>query len=81
MRKQDGAILGTIAGFIIGVPASYFFQSGAIRAKLSVAAYLEHLPELLKAYPSDIFPPILLTCGIFALAGWLIGTRLATFKS
>lgn len=76
MTNGRNAFLGFLAGVILGVPASYFMQSGVVRAKLSLGAYIGHLPELVSKYPQDMLPPVLISCAVLGIAGWLVGGRL-----
>jgi hypothetical protein len=76
--KDARGLIGLIAGLLLGVPASYFLQSGMLRAKLSLSAYLTHLPELLSKQGGDIFPPVLLSCVILGAVGWFVGRKIGT---
>jgi hypothetical protein len=85
MREQEALVdksatglMGLIFGAILGVPASYFIQSGAVRAKMSLTAYLTNLPDLLAKYPGDMLPPVLISCAVFAVGGWLLGRKMGT---
>ena len=75
MDRNRRGLLGLLGGVLLGVPASYYLQSGMLRAKVSLAAYLTHLPELLNRYGSDVFPPLLLTCAVLGAIGWFLGRR------
>ena len=41
-----GRIVGSVVGFIVAIPTSYFFQDSMIRSKMSLGDYLEMLPKL-----------------------------------
>ena len=69
---------GLVIGLAIGLPASYFLQSGIIRAKLSLGAYLVHLPELMSKYPGDILPPVIISCVVLGVTGWFVGRRMSS---
>ena len=73
MDRNARGLMGLLAGLVIGVPISYYFQSGMVRAKLSLGAYISHLPELLGQSGQDIFPPLLLSCAVLGAAGWFVG--------
>lgn len=40
---------GVLVGAVLGYPVSYFFQSGALRAKLSLGGYVEHFQDVLQS--------------------------------
>lgn len=75
MDRDARGLIGLVAGLIIGVPASYFLQSGMLRAKLSLGAYITHLPELLSNSGGDVFPPLLLSCAVLGVLGWFVGRK------
>jgi hypothetical protein len=80
MDKSATGLMGLIFGAILGVPASYFIQSGAVRAKMSLTAYLTNLPDLLAKYPGDMFPPVLISCAVFGVGGWFLGRKIGTSR-
>jgi len=47
-RKTSFAPLGVLIGIIFGYPLSYYFQPEALRMKLSMGGYVEHIGEVLK---------------------------------
>jgi hypothetical protein len=75
MDRDVRGLAGLLAGLFVGIPASYYLQSGMIRAKLSLGSYVTHLPELLKNYGGDVFPPLLLSCAVLGTVGWFVGRR------
>jgi hypothetical protein len=52
-----GAIIGLFAGLLFGYPVSYFFQPGALRAKFSMADYIQHIGDIMshQPKPGDFF--------------------------
>ena len=70
--------LGLVIGLVLGVPGSYYFQSGALKAKMSLGSYLGNLPDLLSKYPGDVFPPLLICCALLGVAGWFIGRQMGS---
>ena len=75
MNRDERGLVGLIADLVIGVPASYYLQSGMIRAKLSLGGYLVHLPELLGNHGGDVFPPLLLSCAVLGAVGWFVSRQ------
>ena len=75
MDRDARGLVGLVVGLLIGVPASYYLQSGMLRAKVSLGAYVTHLPELLSRYGGDVFPPLLLSCAVLAVLGWFVGRK------
>ena len=78
MTNGRNAFLGFVIGLFLGIPASYFLQSGVVRAKLSLGSYVGHLPELLTKYPGDMLPPVLISCAVLGFAGWFVGRLIRT---
>ena len=84
------ALLGLIIGAILGVPVSYYFQSGLIRAFVSLPSYtvtaLESLPQMLtqdsqtsefaKSIQSALTTPVYTSVAITAVLGLLLGLYL-----
>lgn len=62
-----------LIGLVLGVPMSYYFQPGLVRAKLSLTQYIGKLPELLGAEGGQFISPIVMSCLLFAIAGGVIG--------
>lgn len=75
MDRDARGLFGLVIGLVIGVPASYFLQSGILRAKLSLGAYITHLPELISQSGGDVFPPLLLSCAALGMVGWFVGRK------
>jgi len=46
MNKPSSVGVGALIGLLVGYPLSYFFQSGALRAKLSLGGYIEHISDV-----------------------------------
>ena len=76
-------ILGFI-GFLLGIPLSYFFQPGLIRAKFTCGEYITNLPQLLEGIlknPDDLGIQILLTlvitCAVTSIIFAVIGHAIA----
>ena len=72
------AILFAIAGFIIGIPISYWFQPKIIRAKLSLTDYIKTIPDFFSGQDSsnafgDFSGNLILSCVIFAVLFGVIG--------
>jgi len=74
MTKNED--FGLVIGIALGVPVSYNFQSGVLKAKMSLGSYLGNLPDLLSKYPGDIFPSLLISCALLGVAGWFIGRQM-----
>ncbi len=70
-RLNIWGLFGTLLGGAIGVPVSYWFQPGLLRAKVSFPDYLSHLSEVCER--SETFQPLVLAVVIFAVAGYAIG--------
>ena len=75
MDNDARGLVGLIVGLLVGIPASYYLQSGMLRAKISLGAYLSHLPELLDQNGGDVFPPLLLSCVALGAIGWFVGRK------
>lgn len=75
MDKDVRGFIGLIAGLLLGVPASYYLQSGMLRAKISLGAYVAHLPQLLQQGGGDVFLPLLLSCVVLGSLGWFVGRQ------
>ncbi len=39
--------MGAVIGLVLGYPLSYFFQPGALRAKMSLGDYISHISDIL----------------------------------
>jgi hypothetical protein len=69
------AVNGMIVGVILGYPLSYYFQSGAVRAKISLGQYIQQCFEIIGN--KDLLPAVFLgfvvAIGVCAAAGFFIG--------
>jgi hypothetical protein len=63
---------------LLGYPLSYYFQSGALRAKVSLGGYIENFSDVIGS--KDLLPTVLLgfivAIGVCGLAGYVIGQNL-----
>lgn len=48
MVKAKAAVEGLVIGLLLGYPLSYFVQPGALRAKVSIGEYIQHIGEVLQ---------------------------------
>lgn len=64
--------VGALIGLIVGYPLSYFFQSGALRAKVSLGTYIEHISDVLSGADTRGTAVIVwIGCVVvLALTGW-----------
>ncbi len=66
---------GAVVGALMGYPLSYFFQAGALRAKLSLGEYIQHINDVLN--DGDLGPTAIITvvgCAVgVAIVGWATG--------
>ena len=53
---------------VIGYPISYFFQSGMVRAKMTLPEYLQHIPDVFKTLENSDFSDI----GVTAIATMVV---------
>ena len=74
--------IGSLIGFFVGIPVSYWFQSEMVRAKFSVGDYLaKGIPEVLDALASgnmndnttSILITIVISCIVCSVVGWFLG--------
>jgi hypothetical protein len=49
MNRSPSLFLGGFIGLIVGYPLSYWFQPGALRTKLSLGGYVEHMSDVLQS--------------------------------
>lgn len=70
--------IGLIAGFLLGYPLSYFFQSGMLRGKLSLGGYIGNFFKVMGN--EDLLPAVIMgfivAIGVCGVAGYLIGKNL-----
>ncbi len=45
---MNGTAKGLLVGALVGYPLSYFFQPGALRAKISMGEYISHMGEIFR---------------------------------
>lgn len=66
---------GLFGGLILGYPVSYYFQSGALRAKLSLGQYIAKASEIVghEELRSAIVIGIVVAIAVCVGAGFFIG--------
>lgn len=71
-------LIGLIAGCLLGYPLSYFFQSRALQAKLSLGGYIEHFSDIIgdKDLLSAVIVGFIVAIGVCGVAGYVIGRNL-----
>lgn len=70
--------IGLIVGCVLGYPLSYYFQSGALQAKLSLGGYIEHFSDVIgdKNLLSAVIAGFIVAIGVCGVAGYVIGRNL-----
>jgi hypothetical protein len=70
--------IGLIAGCVLGYPLSYYFQSGALQAKLSLGGYIEHFSDIIgdQNLLSAVILGFIVAIGVCGVAGYVIGRNL-----
>lgn len=79
---QCSVIIGFVTGLILGYPVSYYFQPSALRAKLSLGAYIEHSSEIMrdKDLASSVVLGFFVAIGFCVVAGYFIGKAIEQKK-
>ena len=79
-KSETASVILGIIGFCVGIPLSYAFQPGLIRAKFTCGEYVTNLPQLIANIlkkPDDLGVQIILTlvitCGVTGIIGAFIG--------
>ena len=69
-------VAGLLVGALLGYPLSYYFQPGALRAKVSLGQYIEHIGEVVgnSELVSAVVIGFVVAMGAGAGIGWLIQT-------
>lgn len=70
--------IGLVAGVVLGYPLSYYFQPGALRAKLSLGGYIQHVSDVIgdKHLQSGVVLGFVIAIGVCAAVGFAIGRAL-----
>ena len=68
-----GAVIGFLAGTLLGYPISYFFQPGALRAKLSMADYIQSIGDVLNSRNDGIAMTAIVTWVICPIVFAVLG--------
>ncbi len=74
----SSAGVGALIGLLAGYPLSYLFQAGAVRAKLSLGDYIQHIGDVLKAehLAATAWGVWIGSVIVFALVGLMISAAL-----
>lgn len=69
------ATIGAVAGFILGYPVSYYFQSSVVRAKLSLGNYIAKASEIVgnKDLQSAVVLGFVVAIAVCVAAGVVLG--------
>lgn len=69
-------VIGAIAGALLGYPLSYYFQSAALRAKVSLGEYITHFSEITnsKELQSSIFVGFAVAIVVCTALGYWFGS-------
>lgn len=49
MNRGALSAAGLLLGAVLGYPISYFFQPGALRAKMSLGDYVQHIGDIMQS--------------------------------
>jgi hypothetical protein len=83
LMKTAGTLGGLLIGALIGYPLSYFFQPGMVRAKMSIAEYVQNIEKIMDA-PDDIVATAIgvwiASAVVFAIVGFVLGLMLDKHK-
>ncbi|HEX7681632.1 MAG TPA: hypothetical protein VF713_26150 [Thermoanaerobaculia bacterium] len=68
---------GLVVGFLAGYPLSYFFQSRALQAKLSLGQYIQNFDKILgdSSLVGTVILGFIVSIGVCGLVGFLIKTN------
>ncbi|MDT4967408.1 MAG: hypothetical protein QOJ64_2145 [Acidobacteriota bacterium] len=75
MKQNQFAVVGALIGGICGYPLSYFFQPGALRAKVSLGQYIEHFSDIMgaKDLQSTVVVSLIIAVVVGAVIGFVLG--------
>lgn len=75
MNKINSAIAGAVIGAILAYPLSYFFQPGALRAKISLGKYIEVFSDIIgnKDLQSTVILSFVISIAVAAAIGFAVG--------
>lgn len=75
MKKNQFTAIGALVGAVFGYPISYYFQPGALRAKLPMGGYIEHISDILssKELQSTAIGTWIVAVVVFAIIGFALG--------
>ena len=75
-------VAGLLVGALLGYPLSYYFQPGALRSKVSLGQYIEHVGDVVgnSELVSAVFIGFTVAMGAGAGIGWLIQTSRQSTK-
>ena len=72
MKKHTFSVLGTNIGAILGLPLSYYFQSGIIKMKVGgIFGYIENFRGILES--RNLVVNIIISVIVCAIVGGVIG--------
>lgn len=69
--KKKTALLAVI-GVLLGIPLSYYFQPGVVRAKMGISEYVTQLPQIM-GEGADFVIPVVLSVVLFGFGLGVIG--------
>ncbi len=75
MKQNQFTVIGVIIGAICAYPLSYFFQPGALRAKLSLGQYIEHFSDVVgtKELQSTVVVSFVIAIAVAGVIGFAMG--------